>query len=409
MGDPLDDATLVGPIINKVQFDRNSRLYRDRPEGRRNASAWDQVRLIGSGRYVEPTIFSGVTPDMAIAREEIFGPVLSILLFDGVDEAIKLANDSIYGLSAGIWTSDLAAAMKAAEELKAGTIWINTYLDGPAELPFGGYGQSGIGRENRIARRRGVHGSEDGANSQSRLSEALGRESPSRHPGGGKPHCGRMNSMEIDYLVIGGGSAGCVVASRLSEDPSVSVGLIEIGARNESVLVNWPAGYAKLQGEKFRWEWMTVPQKHLGDRPMLFPQGKILGGGSTVNSMVYIRGNPRDYDAWADLGNEGWSYDDLLPYFKRSEDNERFCDGYHGIDGPLGVADQRYPIDLTRRFVRAAQEAGIAYTPDFNGAHQSGVGFYQVTQRNVRRSSWRSPSSIPQCRDKTSKLKPRCA
>jgi choline dehydrogenase len=196
-----------------------------------------------------------------------------------------------------------------------------------------------------------------------------------------------MNSMEVDYLVIGGGSAGCVVASRLSEDPSVSVGLLEIGARNDSVLVNWPAGYAKLQGEKFRWEWMTVPQKHLGDRPMLFPQGKILGGGSTVNSMVYIRGNRRDYDAWAALGNEGWSYEDLLPYFKRSEDNERFCDGYHGIDGPLGVADQRYPIDLTRHFVRAAQESGIAYTPDFNGAHQYGVGFYQVTQRNVRRSS----------------------
>jgi choline dehydrogenase len=193
--------------------------------------------------------------------------------------------------------------------------------------------------------------------------------------------------MDVDYLVIGGGSAGCVVASRLSEDPNASVALFEIGARNDSLLVNWPAGYSKLQGEKFRWEWMTVPQKHLDDRPMLFPQGKILGGGSSVNSMVYIRGNRRDYDAWADLGNEGWSYDDLLPYFKRSEDNERFCDGYHGIDGLLGVADQRYPIDLTRRFVRAAQEAGIAYAPDFNGAQQYGVGFYQVTQRNVRRSS----------------------
>ena len=193
--------------------------------------------------------------------------------------------------------------------------------------------------------------------------------------------------MVVDYLVVGGGSAGCVVASRLSEDPAVQVALFETGARNDSVLVNWPAGYSKLQGKNFRFEWMTVPQKHLDDRPMLFPQGKILGGGSTVNSMVYIRGNRRDYDAWADLGNDGWSYDDLLPYFRRSEDNERFCDAYHGIGGPLGVADQRYPIDLTRRFVRAAQEAGFGYSPDFNGADQFGVGFYQVTQRNVRRSS----------------------
>jgi choline dehydrogenase len=196
-----------------------------------------------------------------------------------------------------------------------------------------------------------------------------------------------MKNMEVDYLVLGGGSAGCVVASRLSEDPSVSVALYEIGPRNDSWLVRWPAGYSKLQGEKFRFEWMTVPQRHLDNRPMLFPQGKVLGGGSTVNSMVYIRGNRRDYDAWAGFGNDGWSYDDVLPYFMRSEDNERFCDEHHGIGGPLGVSDQRYPIDLTRRFVRAAQEAGFAYSSDFNGASQYGVGLYQVTQRAVRRSS----------------------
>src|ERR1700677_6863 len=150
VGDPLDDATLVGPIINKVQFDKIlAYIETGRKEGA-TLRLGGQARPIGSGRYIEPTIFSDVTPDMAIAREEIFGPVLSILVFDGVEEAIRLANDSIYGLSAGIWTNDLAAAMKAAEELKAGTIWINTYLDGPAELPFGGYGQSGIGREDGL-------------------------------------------------------------------------------------------------------------------------------------------------------------------------------------------------------------------------------------------------------------------
>ena len=150
VGDPLDDATLLGPIINQVQFDK---ILGYIETGRREGATLrlgGRTRPIGSGRYIEPTIFSDVTPDMAIAREEIFGPVLSILVFDGLDEAIRLANDSIYGLSAGIWTSDLAAAMQAAEELKAGTIWINTYLDGPAELPFGGYGQSGVGRENGL-------------------------------------------------------------------------------------------------------------------------------------------------------------------------------------------------------------------------------------------------------------------
>jgi betaine-aldehyde dehydrogenase len=150
VGDPRDEATLVGPIINQAQFDKiMGYIERGQREGATLRSG-GKARAIGSGRYIEPTIFTGVSPRMALARDEIFGPVLAVLTFDGLDEAIALANDSIYGLSAGIWTRDVGNAIKAAQQLKAGTIWVNTYLDGPAELPFGGYGQSGLGRENGL-------------------------------------------------------------------------------------------------------------------------------------------------------------------------------------------------------------------------------------------------------------------
>jgi choline dehydrogenase-like flavoprotein len=192
---------------------------------------------------------------------------------------------------------------------------------------------------------------------------------------------------EFDYVVVGGGSAGCAVAGRLSEDPGRSVALLEIGPRNDSFLVRWPAGYARLQGDWVRFEWETAAQPAMNDRRLPTPQGRILGGGSTVNSMVYIRGNPRDFDHWESLGNDQWSFDKVLPYFRKSEDNERFIDTFHGQGGPLGVSDQRHTSPLTRMFIRAAQQRGIPYNPDFNGERQHGVGYLQVTQRDGQRCS----------------------
>ena len=193
--------------------------------------------------------------------------------------------------------------------------------------------------------------------------------------------------MEYDYIVTGAGAAGCVLASRLSEDPAVSVLLLEAGGRDRHPLFHMPAGFARMTKGIASWGWSTVPQAQLGGRVLWFTQGKVLGGGTTINAQIYTRGNPGDYDAWAEAGCEGWSYREVLPYFKRSEDNDRFADAYHGYGGPLGVSVPVNPLPINEAFLRAGQEYGIPYNPDFNGARQAGAGHYQLTVRRARRSS----------------------
>jgi choline dehydrogenase-like flavoprotein len=191
-----------------------------------------------------------------------------------------------------------------------------------------------------------------------------------------------------DYIIVGGGSAGCTLAARLSEDPAVHVLLLEAGGRDRHPLYHLPAGFARMTKGIGSWGWHTVPQRHLGGRVLRFTQAKVLGGGSTINAQIYTRGNARDYDAWAEEeGCAGWAYRDVLPYFRRAEHNERFADEYHGSGGPLGVSVPINPLPISEAFLRAAQEFGIPYNPDFNGAHQEGIGHYQVTVRDAHRSS----------------------
>jgi len=202
--------------------------------------------------------------------------------------------------------------------------------------------------------------------------------------------------MAYDYIIVGGGSAGCVLANRLSEDPAVKVALVEAGGADKGLLFRMPAGFAKMTKGVASWGWSTVPQKHLNNRVIWYTQAKVVGGGSSINAQLYTRGNAKDYDAWeSEAGCTGWSYADVLPYFKRAEDNQRLVDAYHGYGGPLGVSYPVNPLPISYAFLRAAQEAGIPFNHDFNGAVQDGIGHYQLTTRNAERSSAASAYLTP--------------
>lgn len=196
-----------------------------------------------------------------------------------------------------------------------------------------------------------------------------------------------MTTDTFDYIVVGAGAAGCAVASRLSEDPDVRVLLLEAGGPDSSFLIHIPVGFTKLTGPKVNWGYETVPQAQLNNREMWYPQGRTLGGSTSINAMIYIRGNPQDYDRWAELGNTQWGFEQVLPFFRRAESNERLNDRYHSSTGAMNVTEQVQRNELSKAFVRAAQELGLPFTPDFNGASQDGVSYYDVTQKNARRES----------------------
>lgn len=190
-----------------------------------------------------------------------------------------------------------------------------------------------------------------------------------------------------DYVIVGGGSAGCVLAARLSENPGTRVCLIEAGGKDRNPLIHMPVGFAKMTTGPLTWGLTTTPQRHANNREILYAQAKVLGGGSSINAEIFTRGHPSDYDRWVSEGAVGWGAKEVQKYFLRSEGNTFLSGEMHGTDGPLGVSNIPDPQPISRAFVQSCQERGIPYNPDFNGAVQQGAGIYQTTTKNYRRCS----------------------
>ncbi len=190
-----------------------------------------------------------------------------------------------------------------------------------------------------------------------------------------------------DYVIVGAGSAGCVLANRLSEDPGTSVLLIEAGGKDRSLNIKIPAAFPKQFHTKLDWDYASEPEPALGGRSLFIPRGKSLGGSSSMNAMLYVRGRPLDYDLWRDQGAPGWGWDDVFPYFLRSEANARGASEFHGAGGELTISEQRSPRPLDRRIIDACVAAGIPRIDDYNGPEQDGVSMYQVFQKDGRRWS----------------------
>jgi choline dehydrogenase len=190
-----------------------------------------------------------------------------------------------------------------------------------------------------------------------------------------------------DYVIVGAGSAGCVVANRLGEDPDVRVAVIEAGPPDDHPNIHMPFAFGLNLTSDWDWALFSEPEPGLDHRRNYLPRGRVLGGSSSLNAMIYIRGNPADYDEWAAMGNAGWGYEDVLPYFRRAEDNERGANRYHGVGGPLAVSESRSMHPIVESFVAACEQVGIPRNDDLNGATQEGAGRFQVTQRDGRRCS----------------------
>ncbi len=371
VGDPASPDSKLGPSSNRAQYERVQRMIEAGiQEGARVVAAPGRPEGLVQGFYNRPTVFADVSNDMTIAREEIFGPVLSMIPYDDEAEAIRIANDTPYGLAAYVWSGDPARARRVAGELRAGSVQINgAKMDFTA--PFGGYKTSGNGREFGA-----MAWPSSSSTSRSPLRRGCMKES--------------ADMDAFDYLVVGAGSAGCAIAARLAEDPAVTVALIEAGPSDHHISVWMPIGMASTvpKAGARNYGYYTAPQDAFNGRQGYQPRGRGLGAvrRSTAWSISAATATTTTLGA---LGCTGWGYEDVLPYFRRSEHHENYSgrddNRWHGGSGPLRVSNLRSPNPFSNRFVQAAIQAGYPANGDFNGAEQDGAGLYHVTQHRGER------------------------
>jgi choline dehydrogenase len=292
----------------------------------------------------------------------------SVGLFPGIDQSIATSK---VAAAADDWFSASAFPIDIVQLSVTIVFGANSILDGMARL----YCRA----EHRPSVSEAL--SRSGILSEALQSEVLPTEAF-------QSEASRSGALEFDYIIVGAGSAGCVLANRLSADGKSSVLLLEAGPKDSNIWIHVPLGYGRLFKEKtVNWMYQTEPEPELDGRTVFQPRGKVLGGSSSINGLLYVRGQHEDYDRWRQRGNEGWGYEDVLPYFKKAEHQQRGADGFHGVGGPLPVSDLGHTDPLSAAFIAAAAETGIPKNPDFNGATQEGAGYFQTTTRYGRRAS----------------------